>query len=91
MARNNISGGPFAGSITAALFLRRFVERTVSWAHFDIYAWTPKAKPGHPEGAEVQAARLLHDLLEARYGAGERTPGKPGKRVHPATEVFPGS
>jgi leucyl aminopeptidase len=88
---NNISGGPFAGSITAALFLRRFVERTVSWAHFDIYAWTPKAKPGRPEGAEVQAARLLHDLLEARYGAGERTPGKPGKRVHPATEVFPGS
>ena len=65
---NNISGGPFAGSITAALFLRRFVERTVSWAHFDIYAWTPKAKPGRPEGAEVQAARLLHDLLEARYG-----------------------
>lgn len=67
---NNISGGPFAGSITAALFLRRFVERTVSWAHFDIYAWTPKAKPGRPEGAEVQAARLLYDLLEARYGAG---------------------
>ncbi len=65
---NNISGGPFAGSITAALFLRRFVERTASWVHFDIYAWTPKTKPGHPEGAEVQAARLLYDLLEARYG-----------------------
>ena len=65
---NNISGGPFAGSITAALFLRRFVERTASWVHFDIYAWTPKAKPGHPEGAEIQAARLLYDLLEARYG-----------------------
>ena len=65
---NNISGGPFAGSITAALFLRRFVERTASWVHFDIYAWTPKTKPGRPEGAEIQAARLLYDLLEARYG-----------------------
>jgi leucyl aminopeptidase len=67
---NNISGGPFAGSITAALFLRRFVEHAASWVHFDIYAWTPKAAPGRPEGAEVQVARLLYDLLEARYGTG---------------------
>ena len=67
---NNISGSPFAGSITAALFLRRFVERTASWAHFDIFAWTPKTAPGRPEGAEVQTARLLYDLIEARYGAG---------------------
>ncbi|WP_051335739.1 leucyl aminopeptidase family protein [Methylocapsa acidiphila] len=67
---NNVSGGSFAGSITAALFLRRFVERAKSWAHFDIYAWAPSAKSGRPEGAEVQCARLLYDLLEARFGAG---------------------
>ena len=66
---NNISSGPFAGSITAALFLRRFVERTRSWAHFDVYGWTPTAKPGRPEGGEVQMARGLFDLLTARYGA----------------------
>jgi leucyl aminopeptidase len=78
---NNISGGPFAGSITAALFLRRFVERAASWAHFDIYAWTPKAKPGRPEGAEIQAARLLYDLLEARYRAGAR--GRPRVKKTP--------
>lgn len=78
---NNISGGPFAGSITAALFLRRFVENTASWAHFDIYAWTPKAKPGRPEGAEVQAARLLYDLLEARYGAGAESGPPPRLRA----------
>jgi leucyl aminopeptidase len=78
---SNISGGPFAGSITAALFLRRFVERANSWAHFDIYAWTPKAKPGRPEGAEVQAARLLYDLLETRYGAGADQSGKKTPRV----------
>ena len=65
---NNISGGPFAGSVTAALFLRRFVERTRSWAHFDVYGWTPIAKPGHPEGGEVQMARGLFELLSARYG-----------------------
>ena len=65
---NNISGGAFAGSITAALFLRRFVERAKAWAHFDVYAWTPTAKSGRPEGGEVQAARLLFDLIERRYG-----------------------
>jgi leucyl aminopeptidase len=64
---NNLSAGPFAGSITAALFLRRFVERTANWVHFDIYGWTPSAKPGRPEGGEVQMARGLFDLVRARY------------------------
>ncbi len=67
---NNVSGGPFAGSITAALFLRRFVERTANWVHFDVYGWTPSAKPGRPEGGEVQMARALFDLLATRYGGG---------------------
>ena len=63
----NISSGPFAGSITAALFLRRFVERTKSWAHFDVYGWAPTTKPGRPEGGEIQMARALFDLLASRY------------------------
>ena len=66
---NNVSSGPFAGSITAALFLRRFVEGARAWAHFDIYGWNPSTKPGRPEGGETQAARLLYDLLERRYPA----------------------
>lgn len=69
----NISGGPFAGSITAALFLRRFVEKAKAWAHFDIYAWNPMAKSARPEGAEVQVARLLFDLVETRYGSTAKT------------------
>ncbi len=64
---NHISGGPFAGSITAALFLRRFVEKAKSHVHFDIYGWNPAAKPGRPLGGEVQAARLVHALLRERY------------------------
>jgi leucyl aminopeptidase len=67
---SNISSGPFAGSVTAALFLRRFIERAKTWAHFDIYAWTPTGKSGRPEGGEIQVARLLFDLIETRYGAG---------------------
>ena len=63
----NVSSGPFAGSITAALFLRRFVERAKAWAHFDVYAWNPKTLPGKPEGGEVQVARLLLSLLADSY------------------------
>jgi leucyl aminopeptidase len=65
---NNISGSPFAGSIIAALFLQRFVERAKAWAHFDIFGWTPATKPGRPEGGEAQTARLIFDLLETRFG-----------------------
>ncbi|CAH1662050.1 MULTISPECIES: leucyl aminopeptidase family protein [unclassified Chelatococcus] len=66
---NHISGGAFAGSMTAALFLRRFVEKAGSYVHFDIFGWTPSAKPGRPEGGEVQAARLVYAYLKERFGA----------------------
>ncbi len=67
---NHISGGGMAGSVTAALFLNRFVEKTASYAHFDIYAWNPSAKPGRPEGGECQAARLTYALVKQLYPAG---------------------
>jgi leucyl aminopeptidase len=65
---NNAPSGGFAGSITCALFLQRFVEQARSWLHVDIYGWTPKAKPGRPEGGECQAARAIFALLSERYG-----------------------
>ena len=65
---NNVGTGNFAGSIICALFLKRFVEAAKAWVHVDIYAWTPTAKPGRPEGGECQAARALYALLAARYG-----------------------
>ena len=65
---NNVASGGFAGSITAALFLRRFVEAAKSWLHLDVYGWTPTAKSARPEGGECQAARALYGLLQARYG-----------------------
>jgi leucyl aminopeptidase len=65
---NHISSGPFAGSITAALFLGRFVEAARTWLHADVFAWTPSARPGKPEGGEAQVIRALAAVLEARYG-----------------------
>jgi leucyl aminopeptidase len=65
---NNAPSGGFAGSITCALFLQRFVEDATNWLHVDIYGWTPSAKPGRPEGGECQAARAIYKLLGERYG-----------------------
>jgi leucyl aminopeptidase len=64
----NNTGGPMAGSITAALFLRRFVSAAKAHVHFDIFAWNSSTKPARPEGGEVQAARLLYAFLKDRYG-----------------------
>jgi leucyl aminopeptidase len=65
---NNAPSGGFAGSITCALFLQRFVTDAKSWLHVDIYGWTPSAKPARPEGGECQAARAIYRLLSQRYG-----------------------
>ena len=63
---NNVGSGPHGGAITAALFLRRFVEAK-SWLHLDIFAWTASAKPGRPEGGELQSARAIYAMLKERY------------------------
>jgi len=56
---NNVSSKPMAGSVTAALFLLRFVDETVKWAHIDTYAWNDASRPGRPEGADAQGMRAL--------------------------------
>jgi leucyl aminopeptidase len=65
---NNVTNSSFGGSITAALFMRRFVTAAKAWLHIDVFAWNQTTKPGRPEGAECQAARALYALLCARYG-----------------------
>ena len=60
---NNVSEAPFAGSVTAALFLRRFVNQAKHFVHFDIYGWRPALKPLGPKGGEPQAARAMFEVL----------------------------
>jgi leucyl aminopeptidase len=55
-----------AGAMTAALFLQKFAPAG-AWAHFDIFAWNPRAQPGYPAGGEAQAIRGLFAMLKARY------------------------
>ena len=64
---NHVTSGGFAGSITAALFLRRFVAKAKSWAHFDVYGWAPKTQPARPKGGEAQAIRAIYAHLCERY------------------------
>ena len=65
--RNDPESWAQAGSVTAALFLRKFAPER-GWAHFDIFAWNPKSRSGSPVGAEAQAIRALFDMLQRRYG-----------------------
>jgi len=64
--KNDPDGWAQAGSVTAALFLQRFAPAG-PWAHFDIFAWNPKGRPGHPSGAEAQTIRGLYALLKDRF------------------------
>ncbi|MDO6730195.1 leucyl aminopeptidase family protein [Marinovum sp. 2_MG-2023] len=56
---DNAPKGGFAGAITAALFLRRFVDSETRYAHFDIYGWQPDAKPARPKGGVGMGARAI--------------------------------
>ncbi|GGA19505.1 leucyl aminopeptidase family protein [Neptunicoccus cionae] len=63
---DNAPKGGFGGSITAALFLRRFVEHTDRFVHLDIYGWTPAAKPARTLGGACQSARAMLEVIEQR-------------------------
>ena len=63
----NAANSPMAGSIVAAMFLKRFVPDGVKWAHFDTYSWRDAAKPGRPKGGEALGLRTMFTLLNKRY------------------------
>ena len=65
---NNVTSDGFAGAVTAALFLRRFVKNAKSWAHFDVFGWCPTERPHCPVGGEAQAIRALERVFTQRYG-----------------------
>ncbi len=60
--------GGLAGSIYAALFLKRFVGHAKSWLHADIYAWSTETRGAKVQGGEAQTIRALYRVLEERYG-----------------------
>jgi leucyl aminopeptidase len=61
---NNVSDGPFAGAITAALYLQEFIDPGMRWVHIDTFAWNPRERPGRPEGGEALGLRALYAFVE---------------------------
>ncbi|HEY5805161.1 MAG TPA: leucyl aminopeptidase family protein [Lysobacter sp.] len=59
------NGGPskMAGSVTAAIYLERFVPAAQKWAHLDVYSWNDSDRPGRPAGGEAQGLRGAYGLL----------------------------
>ena len=64
---NNAGSTPFAGSITAAMFLKRFVKNAKAWVHLDIFGWAPESRPGRPFGGTDQGIRSVYGTLKKRY------------------------
>ena len=69
IADTSNSGGGFAGAVTAALFLQKFVPDNVPWVHLDTFAWRPSSKPGRPKGGEALGLRAVFGYLAERYPA----------------------
>jgi leucyl aminopeptidase len=65
---NNAPEGGFAGAVTAALFLQKFVTPETPWLHLDTFAWRPSSKPGRPKGGEALGLRAVWALLQDRFG-----------------------
>ena len=64
----NSASSPYAGAITAALFLQKFIGDH-AWAHFDVMAFNTRQRPGRPEGGEAMGVRAVFDYLRARYSS----------------------
>ena len=64
----NSAPSPYAGAITAALFLEQFITAGTAWLHFDLMAWNLSTRPGHPEGGEAMGVRAVFQYLANRYG-----------------------
>lgn len=64
---SNTGTTPQGGSITAALFLDHFVDASVDWYHFDVYAWNLGDRPGRPAGGEAQGIRSVWNWLQTLY------------------------
>ena len=65
----NSSNTTMGGSITAALYLQRFVPKAQAWAHVDVYSWNDSERPGRPAGGEAQGLRAAYAMLKARGAA----------------------
>src|SRR3546814_2303653 len=83
----NGSSTRMAGSITAALYLERFVPAAQKWAHVDVYAWNDSDRPGRPAGGEAPGLRAAYEMLTQRRSyVGATHPTAAGAVASPTTQ-----
>src|SRR5690606_23898167 len=89
---SNIGSDGYAGAITAALFLREFVDEGQDWVHMDTMGYNLDSRPGRPVGGEALGLLALAEMLTARYPAGPSNKKKPieAMRVSQVAQVRPG-
>lgn len=73
------SSGGQAGAITAALFLKKFVDDSSTWVHIDTWAWRAENRPGRPMGGDAIGMRAAYDVIKNRYGVAKKKPKSPKK------------
>ncbi len=64
---SNSGDSPFAGAITAGLFLQRFITPATPWAHLDLYAWQAAPRPGRPKGGAAMTLRSVFQAIRDRF------------------------
>lgn len=74
----NVSDSRYGGAIIAALFLSRFVNGHIPWAHIDLMAYNLSSRPGRPAGGEAMGVRAVYAMLVKRFevGGGAKMPRK---------------
>ena len=65
-ALSSTGASRYGGAITAALFLQRFLQKPVPWAHIDVMAWNLASRPGYPKGGEAMGLRAALRLVEGK-------------------------
>ncbi len=64
---NNSPSTPFAGSIVAAEFLKKFINKTSNYLHFDVYSWNNGTNRSVPKGGAAQGIRAIYELIKDLY------------------------
>jgi leucyl aminopeptidase len=59
--------GGQGGAITAALFLKKFVDEDINWAHIDTWAWRKSSRPGRPVGGDAIGMRAVYQVIKDKY------------------------
>lgn len=78
---SHTGAGGQGGAITAALFLKKFVDEDINWAHIDTWAWRKSSRAGRPHGGDAIGMRAVFEVIKNRYAAAQKPAKKPAVKT----------